>query len=84
MYVCVCVFYLFINIQVECLVCSMNFVLNEIYQNKDYCRKKCVCLVRVCMCICVVCVRVCVCACVCVCVNLYGPTSGDNFVILTA
>ena len=24
-----------------------------------------------------------VCVCVCVCVNLYGPTSGDNFVILT-
>ena len=25
-----------------------------------------------------------VCVCVCVCVHLYGPTSGDNFMILTA
>ena len=37
--------------------------------------------VYVCVCVCVcVCVRVCV----CVCVHLYEPTSGDNFVILTA
>ena len=68
LYVCCCVFYVYIHIY----VCALGTVWRCRYVcNVCVCVSVCVCVWCVCVCVCIVYVCVCACVCVCVCVCMH-------------